>query len=165
MEQRIELAPNCSLNRMGALWFFVSICLFSLAYASFFVVHGFWPVLPYWALEMLALGLALRASMRRGKYTQTLLITDSQISIVTLSRHGVQKQEFARHWSKVTLRSPPQRLGVSKLWIESQGRACEVGSFLTEDDRLRLAQRLRNFVGGMNESPPLAIANIGDPLR
>ena len=165
MEQRIELAPNCSLKPLGAMLFFGSICLFSLAYALFFVLHGFWPVLAYWALEMLALGLALRASMRRGKYTQTLLITDSQISLVTLSRHGAQKQEFARHWTRVKLRSPPQRLGVSKLTLESQGRVCEVGSFLTEEARDRLAQRLRQLVGGMSESPPLGIANIGDPFR
>jgi uncharacterized membrane protein len=162
MEQRIELAPNCSLKPAGALLFFVSTCVFSLGFALFFVFQGFWPVLPFWALEMLVLGLALNASMRSGTYTQTVLITDSQISLVTRSRHGAQKQEFARHWAKVRLRSPPRRHGLSKLTIESRGRACEVGSFLTEEDRRRLAERLRYLVGGMNESPPLEIANIGD---
>jgi uncharacterized membrane protein len=162
MEQRIELQPNCSLKPAGALLFFVSTCVFSLGFALFFVFQGFWPVLPFWALEMLVLGLALNASMRNGTYTQTVLITDSQISLVTRSRHGAEKQEFARHWAKVRLRSPPRRHGLSKLTIESRGRACEVGSFLTEEDRRRLAERLRYLVGGMNESPPLDIANIGD---
>ena len=162
MEQRIELAPNCSLTLKGAVLFFVSTCLFSLGFALFFVFQGFWPVLPFWALEMLALGLALNASMRSAKYTQTVLITDSQISLVTRSRRGAQKQEFARHWTKVRLRSPPRRHGTSKLTIESRGRACEVGSFLTEEDRCRLAERLSYLVGGMNESPPLDVANIGD---
>ena len=157
MEQRIELAPNCSLKPAGALIFFGATCLFSLAFALVFVFRGFWPVLPFWALEMLALGLALKTSMRRGKYTQTVLITDSRISLVTLSRRGAQKQEFARHWAKVRLRSPPRRHGTSRLTIESRGRACEVGSFLTEEDRRRLAERLRYLVGGMNESPPLEI--------
>ena len=157
MEQRIELAPNCSLKPAGAVLFFGSTCLFSLGFALVFVFQGFWPVLPFWALEMLALGLALKASMRSGTYTQTVLITDSQISLVTRSRHGAQKQEFARHWAKVRLRSPPRRHGLSKLTIESRGRACEVGSFLTEEDRRRLAERLRYLIGGMNESPPLEI--------
>src|SRR6202021_1825997 len=101
MEQRIELQPNCSLKPAGALLFFVSTCLFSLGFALFFVIQGFWPVLPFWALEMLALGLALNASMRRRRYTQTLLITDSLVSLVTRSRRGDTKQEFARHWAKV----------------------------------------------------------------
>ena len=164
MEQRIELAPNCSLRPAGAMLFFVSTCFFSLCFALLFVFQGYWPVLPFWALEMLALGLALHASMRRGTYTQTVLITESQISHVTRSRRGAQKQEFARHWAKVRLRAPPRRHGTSRLTIESRGRACEVGSFLTEDDRCRLAERLRYLVGGMNESPPLEIANLGDPL-
>jgi uncharacterized membrane protein len=165
MEQRIELAPNCSLKPAAAGILFASTCLFSLCFALIFVFQGFWPVLPFWALEMLALGLALKASMRRGKYTQTVLITDSQISLVTHSRRGAQKQEFARHWAKVRLRSPPRRHGTSRLTIESRGRECEVGSFLTEEDRCRLAQRLGCLVGGMNESPPLEIANLGDPFR
>jgi uncharacterized membrane protein len=166
MEQRIELQPNCSLKPAGAMLLFVSTCLFSMGFALFFVVRGFWPVLPFAALEMLALGLALQASMRRGNYSQTVLITDSQISVVTRSRHGAQKQEFARHWAKVRLRSPPRRHGTSQLTIESRGRVYEVGSFLTEEDRCRLAERLRYLVGGMNESPPLEIdSTVGDPFR
>jgi uncharacterized membrane protein len=157
MEQRIELAPNCSLKPAGAVLFFGSICLFSLAFSLVFVFQGFWPVLPFWALEMLALGAGLYASMRRAKHTQTVLITESRISLVTRSRRGAQKQEFARHWAKVRLRSPQRRHGTSQLTIESRGQAIEVGSFLTEEDRCRLAERLRYLVGGMNESPPLEI--------
>jgi uncharacterized membrane protein len=112
-------------------------------------------VLPFWALEMGALGLALRLSLRRRFYTQTLLITDARVSLVTRSRRGEAKQEFSRHWTKVKLRSPLTRLAPSRLTIESRGRACEVGSFLTEEERCRLARRLRVLVGGMNESPPL----------
>jgi uncharacterized membrane protein len=155
MEQRIELTPNCSLTAAGAKLFYGSICLFSLVFAMLFVMQGFWPVLPFWALEMLALGLALKASMRRRHYTQTLLITDSLVSLITRSRRGDTKQEFARHWAKVRLRSPRTRLYPSRLTIESRGLACEVGSFLTEEERCLLAKRLRRLVGGMNESPPL----------
>jgi uncharacterized membrane protein len=157
MEKRIELSPNCSLTPLGAKLFFGSICVFSLAFAMIFVVMGFWPVLPFWALEMLALGAALHSSMQRRFHTQTVTITDAQISLITRSRRGEAKQEFARHWAKVKLRTPRARLYPSRLMIESRGRAFEVGSFLTEEDRRILAERLRNLVGGMNESPPLEI--------
>jgi uncharacterized membrane protein len=158
MEQRIILAPNCSLTISGARLFFGVTCLFSLSFALFFVLQGFWPILLFWALEMLALGVALHASMKRRHYTETVVITDSQISLVTRSQRGETKQEFARHWAKVKLRSPPRRLGTSRLTIESKGRACEIGSFLTEEDRCLLAERLSRLVGGMNESPPLEVA-------
>jgi uncharacterized membrane protein len=155
MEQLIELRPNCSLTPSAAKLFFACTCLFSLVFAMLFVVQGYWPVLPFWALEMLAFGLALNASMRRRRYTQTLLITDSKVSLVTRSRRGDTKQEFARHWAKVRLASPRTRLYPSRLTIESRGLACEVGSFLTEEERCLLAKRLGSLVGGMNESPPL----------
>jgi uncharacterized membrane protein len=157
MEQRIELQPNCSLTPSAAKLFFGATCLFSLAFCMIFVSMGLWPVLPFWALEMLALGFALHSNMQRRRFTQTVTITDSQISLVTRSRRGEAKQEFARHWAKVRLRTPRTRLYPSRLMIESRGRAFEVGSFLTEEERCVLAKRLRNLVGGMNESPPLEI--------
>ncbi len=166
MEQRIELAPNCSLTPATAGFFFATISGFSLTLALFFVFQGFWPVLPFWGLEMLVLGLALHATMKRRFYTQTVLVTDSAVSLVTRSRHGEAKEEFARHWAKVRLHAPRTRSFPSRLTIESRGRALEVGSFLTEDDRRRVAARLRAMVGGMNESPPLYIdSTLGDSLR
>src|ERR1700733_236635 len=156
MEQRIDLAPNCSLSPSGARLFFAATCLFSLSFTLFFVLQGFWPVLLFWALEMLLLGIALHASMQRRNYTQTVLISDSWIHLVTRSRHGEAKQEFARHWAKVRLRSPQRRLGTTRLTIESHGRAYEVGRFL--------AERLGRLVGGVNESPPL-VREIEDPFR
>jgi uncharacterized membrane protein len=159
MEQRIELAPNCSLKPAGARLFFGATCLFSLSFSLPLLIEGYWPVLPFWALEMAGLGLALYLSMRRRHCTQTVLITESAVSLVTRSQRGEAKQEFARHWAKVRLRSPPGRLGTSRLTIESSGRAYEVGSFLTEEDRCRLARRLGRLVGGINESPPLDIEN------
>jgi len=155
MELRIDLAPNCSLSRSGAKLFFISTCLFSLTFSLFFALQGLWPVLLFWGLEMALLGLALRLSMQRGRETQTVLITDSRICLVTRSRRGEAKQEFARHWAKVRLRSPRLPQHPSRLMIESSGKAFEIGSFLTEEERCRLAERLSNMVGGMNESPPL----------
>jgi len=57
METRIELAPNCSLTAAGAKLFSSLPACFSLAFSMIFAAMGFWPVLPFWALEMLALGI------------------------------------------------------------------------------------------------------------
>ena len=73
MEQRIDLAPNCSLTDRSASLFFASICAFSLPLSLFFAWQGFWPVLVFWVLEMLAVGLALKVSLRRRRYSQTVV--------------------------------------------------------------------------------------------
>jgi uncharacterized membrane protein len=147
LEQRIELHPNCSLTPATALVFYSSICALSLLVALFFVLQGFWPILPFWGLEMAVLGWALLASLKRRHYFQILLITDSLFTVLTHSPLGEQKREFSRHWAKVKLRRPRTNLYPSRLVIESHGRALEVGSFLNEDDRRDLAKRLRALVG------------------
>ena len=126
LELRIDLRPNCSLTPAAARVFFASICTFSFSVALFFTLQGFWPVLLCWALEMLALGFALYSVMQRRFYTQTVLVTESRISLVTRSPAGEAKQEFARHWAKVKLRSPRASRHPSRLMIESHGRAFEV---------------------------------------
>lgn len=166
MEQRIELAPNGSLSTAGAWACMASSVAFSLPLTLLCAWRGLWPVLTYWMLEMAALGLALRTSMGHRFHTQTLQVTDSWISLVTRTRHGDAKEVFARHWTTVRLRIPQSPLHPSRLTIESRGRALEIGKFLMEDERRRLAARLRALVGGMNESPPLDNDNtLGDSLR
>jgi uncharacterized membrane protein len=44
----------------------------------------------------------------------------------------------------------------SRLTIESHGRQCELGNFLTEEERRGLALRLQRLIGRVNESPSLA---------
>jgi uncharacterized membrane protein len=155
LEQHIVLAPNCSLTPAGALWFFASMCCVSLAFALFFVFQGLWPILPFWGLEMLVLGIALNLSMRRRDQRQIVTISDALVSITTISRKGEEKQEFSRHWAKVKLRRPRTNLYPSRLVVESHGRSFEVGSFLTEEERRSLATRLNAMVGRVNESPSL----------
>jgi uncharacterized membrane protein len=119
------------------------------------VSKGLWPILPFWGLEMVVLGVALYLSLKRRHYRQEVLVTDCEIRIITVSPAGQEKQEFSRHWAKVRLRRPRTNLYPSRLTIESHGRAFEVGSFLTEEERRSLATRLSALVGRLNESPPL----------
>lgn len=150
MQQRIDLAPNCSLTDASAGRFFGSMAAISMPLSLFFAWQGYWRVLLCWVLEMLALGLALQLSLRRARYTQTVLITEGRVQLVTRTARGEVRQEFARHWARVRLRGPHTRLGSSQLTIESHGRACVIGSFLTDQERAQLAARLRAMVGGQN---------------
>jgi uncharacterized membrane protein len=155
MELRIDLAPNCSLTDRSASLVFGSICAFSLPLSLLFAWQGYWPVLLFWVLEMLAVGLALLASLRRRRYSQTVLVTDGSVRLVSRSPGGEATQEFARHWARVRLRSPRTGHAPSRLTIESHGQAGVIGCFLTDEERAQLAVRLQRVVGGTSESPPL----------
>ena len=154
--QRIEIAPNCSLSARGALWFFGGTCLFSFTIAGLMALLGYWPILPFAGLEMVLLAWALKASLARRGQCQSITISDRDVLIE--SRTGLRSMQvvFPRHWARVTLCRSASRLSPSRLVIESHGRQCEVGEFLTEEERRGLAARLNRLIGRINESPTLA---------
>jgi uncharacterized membrane protein len=154
--QRIEISPNCSLTVQGALLFFGSLCFVSFALAGFMALQGFWPVLPFAGLEMMLLAWALKVSLDRRRRGEIITVSDDEVRVESRSGDKQVQVVFPRHWAQVKLRRPSSRLHPSRLVIESHGRGCEVGSFLTEEERRGLAIRLERLIGRVNESPALA---------
>jgi len=150
--RRIELLPNCSLTPRDARRFFALCAGTSLSIAAFFVANGFWPVLPFAGLELALLAFALWASLRRRHDVQTVEIGETHITIRSRDRRGERASQFSRHWARVTLRDP-RGWQSSRLLIESHGRACEIGAFLTEEERRALGRRLAALVGCSSERP------------
>src|ERR1700691_2219070 len=138
----IQLSPNCSLTPRGAALFFGSICLVSFSISLAMALKGLWPIFPFAGAEMLLLGWALRASLRRRHYSQTITVTDERVAVDTRWRERREQVVFPRHWAQVKLRRADTHLHPSRLTIESHGRSYEVGSFLTEEERRGLASQL-----------------------
>ena len=154
--QSIEIAPHCSLTRSAAAVFFLGTCGASLSFAGILAIQGFWPVFPFAGLEMAALGWALKVNMARRAQREIITISDDDVRVERLMGANSSQVVFPRHWAQVKLRRPASRLHPSRLTIESHGRQCEVGQFLTESERRGLAIRLGSLIGRINESPALA---------
>ena len=150
---RIEICPNCSLSVRGARLFFVAACIAPFGIAGFLALRGFWPILPFAGLEMALLAWALAVCLERRFHSQTITVTDADVSIDTRARAHREHVVFPRHWAQVKLRRSAARLHPSRLTIESHGRQCELGSFLTEEERRGLALQLQRVIGRVNESP------------
>jgi uncharacterized membrane protein len=153
--EQIVLVPHRSLSVRGARWFFVSLCIPSLGIALLMTALGYWPILPFAGLELLAVGAALSINMRRRADTQQIVITGNAVAIDSHRGGRIVHYEFSRHWAQVKLRRAKSPWHPSRLTVESHGRACELGSFLTEEDRCALAGRLRRLIGRVDESPRL----------
>jgi uncharacterized membrane protein len=154
-ECRIELVPNCSLTPRAARLFVGSLAVVTFAVALFFAARGLWPILPFAGLEIGLLAWAVRASMRRGAEREVIIVSDESVRVEHRGLAGSRQTVFPRHWARVKLRGPPRTPHPSRLVIESHGRACEVGRFLTEEERCSLASRLQQLVGKTSESPAL----------
>lgn len=149
----IEIRPNCCLTVRGARWFFASACVMPFGMGGFLALKGFWPILPFAGLEMALLAWALKVSLERRFHSQTITVTESDVSVESRGRAAATRVVFPRHWAQVKLRRPAASLHPSRLTIESHGRQCELGSFLTEEERRGLAVRLQRLIGRVNESP------------
>ena len=152
----IRLQPHVSLTTRRAWLFFGCCCLASFGVAGLMALRGWWPVLPFAGGEMLLLGWVLRLCMRRANHVELIEINEHEVRI---EQHiGAMRQTvvFPRHWAQVKLRRAASPHHPSALLIQSQGRSFEVGCFLTEEERIGLAMRLRLSVGTVNQSPPLA---------
>jgi uncharacterized membrane protein len=151
----ISIAPNCSLTLRSAAWFFAGIAFVTLAVAMFFTAQGFWPVLPFAGLELALLGWALWNSMQRRFRRQDICIAESEVAVEDFDRKFRSQLVFPRHWAQVKMRAGFSPLAASRLTIEAHGRSCEIGSFLNEQERRGLSQRLARLIGRINESPAL----------
>jgi len=109
--------------------------------------HGFWPVLPFAGLEMLVLGWALRASLRNRDVVERLVIAGDEVRFDACGARDEVHRVFPRQWAKVKLRAPHSAKHPCRLLIESHGRACAIGGFLTDAERRGLASRLTQMIG------------------
>lgn len=149
-----DLTPHCSLSPRGARIFFASVCFPTFLVAGGATFLGFWPVLPFAGAEMALLGWALYTNMQRRFEHEIIDVSENEVSI-EYSRGETKRFVFPRHWARVKIRRPKSPLHRGQLVIESHGRACEVGEFLSEEERHQLAAELRRVIGGMNHSPAL----------
>ncbi|MBV8341082.1 MAG: DUF2244 domain-containing protein [Gammaproteobacteria bacterium] len=150
---RIEIFPNCSLGVRGALLCLASAAIVPGSVAGVLALRGFWPVAPFVVLELALLAWALKVSLRRRFEREIVIVTRAQVCIESRARGAGARVVFPRHWAQVKLRRPAAQQHPSRLTVESHGRQCELGSFLTEEERRGLALRLERLIGGVNESP------------
>jgi uncharacterized membrane protein len=151
----IELIPRCSLTPRGARVFVAIVAVPTFTIGTVYALQGMWPVLLFAALEIALLAWAVRASIRAGSERETIALDEQSITIRRTGPAGEHFLVFPRHGSEVKLHAPSTALHPSRLVLESRGAACEVGRFLTEDERRSLAARLKQLVGNTNEPPAL----------
>jgi uncharacterized membrane protein len=146
---QIVISPNCSLTPRTATLFLCATGGATFLIAGFMASKGLWPILPFAGVEVGLLVWATLHSVRRGRDREIVEIDAYTVSVELLKGSHRQITVFPRHWTKVKLRAPLHGLHPNRLTLECQGRTCEVGTFLTEDERDGLAQRLKELVGNV----------------
>lgn len=146
------LAPNLAPDWRQNVRFFAVTSVVVLGIALAFTWHGFWPILPFAGLELMALGAALYLSARRSLDREVIYISDSRIC-VEKGRGRVQRRwEMQPAWTEVVLRQLPRRWEHTQLVLRTRETELELGSFLDADERKSLARELARCVGPIGSS-------------
>jgi uncharacterized membrane protein len=137
------LQRNCSVTpaQLGLCFLFLSAL--SLAVGLFFWFQGAVFVLPFAALELLALATAFVIHARHAADRERISIRGGQLVVEVEKAGRIQRSEFVREWVRI---EPQQRHGL--VAVSGGGRSVHVGRFLRADLRLLLARELRQAVRG-----------------
>jgi len=147
-ETRLVIAPNASLDRRGALIFLGLAASGVMGIALWCAWHGFWPVLPFAGLELLALAGALWVSLRRNRYREVLSFTPDLVRVEFghLGHGPGSRLELPRAWTRVSLEPGVRRSEPGRLMLVYAGQQIIIGQLLTEEEREQLAARLKQLL-------------------
>lgn len=139
--------PRCSLTPMQACRFFWGTAGVCLGTGIGFAALGYWLILPFAGLEVGLLGWALAALHARSGDYETLTIDGDALVLEWRSGAGSGRRELNRQWARVVCDcAAPGRN--CRLRVRSHGCETEVGHYLSDAARLRLAAALRSRMYG-----------------
>ncbi|MBX5460085.1 MAG: DUF2244 domain-containing protein [Steroidobacteraceae bacterium] len=152
-----ELHPHRTLSDSSARLFLASVFTVSFTGAAIAAAYGAWPALVFAALQFAGIRAALRHNMRERDDLHLIIIGEDTVTVQITERGRTTTAHLARHWTRVRLCPSPFALHPARLMVESEGRAYEIGSFLTDEGRRALSRELTLVIGRMGESPQLPL--------
>jgi uncharacterized membrane protein len=136
------LKPNRSLSTNGFRLLMIITAFLTFAIGTAFFILGAWPVLGFCGLEFILVYIAFRLNYRAGRAAERIRLTEKELEVMRVSPYGkAQKWCFEPTWLQVLMDNPP--FHHSKLRLRSHGRSLVIGSFLTPEERLEVADALR----------------------
>jgi len=149
------LHPHRSLSPSGFVILMIAVSLVCFAAGIAFALIGAWPVFGFFGLDVLLIYFAFRINYRWGRMYETVLLTEETLTIERVSPDGrINRWRFQPYWLRVTMDDPPHH--DSALTLTTHGKALVIGAFLTPEERLELAEALRDALDRLRQ-PPVSI--------
>lgn len=138
-ETQWRLKRNCALTPQQAGWFFLLLCVLSLSVGLFFWQMGATLVLPFAALELVAVAIAFLLYARHALDGECIRLGRDCVVVEREMAGRLERTEFARDRVRVS-----SQAGQGSLIEVCVGERCvTVGRFLRADLRPALAKEIR----------------------
>lgn len=142
---RLVARRNNSLSSGSRLLVLGSLAAVVLAISLGFALSGAWLILPFAGLDLLVVGLAFRYMEQHAGDYECMTMHDDQVVIERRERGSVRRFEFNRRWAQLII-SEPQGMERGRLALRSHGKEVEFGMFLTDEQPVATALRLKKHL-------------------
>ncbi len=143
---RFVIRPDRSLSWTQTKLVYASVAAVCLLVALGFTVMGYWLVLPFAGAEVLLLGVGFYLCALSGQETEVIQIKNDRIAIEKGGKSTRTVWELDRAWARIELLPAPIMWYPSRLVIRSHGKQLQLGAFLTDGERERLARELNGAI-------------------
>lgn len=136
------IRPHRSLTRQGLRVVMVLCGAVSVATSVACWRSGSWPVAGFFGLDMLALYVALKVSILRGRSFETIMISPIEVALARVSHRGERREwRFNPLWTKLT-RVEDEEFGLRTLTLVSRREHVIVARDASPDERQTVADGL-----------------------
>jgi uncharacterized membrane protein len=146
------LRPHRSLEPHGFALLMAAIAGFSFISGIAFVLHGAWPVMGFFGLDVLLIYIAFRANYRAADASERVVLSETEL-LVERHRRGqlVGRWSFQPYWLRIEVIEDPRPCVV----LRSHGYSVAIGSFLSPDERMGFAEALTASIAELRTAPHL----------
>lgn len=144
---RAELVPHRSLSPKGFTIIMVLVAILSFVGGAVFFYIGAWPVIGFIGLDVALIYWAFQLSFRDSERREIVEVGDRDVTVTRMTP-GRQDERlaFQRTWLRIELEEDSERELIGALRLKEGDRSCEVGSFLSPQDRKQFCKALEKAV-------------------
>jgi len=144
---RFTIYRKPSLSWRGNLLFFLTMACVCFTIAFAFAWQGLWLVVPFAGIEVLALGLGLYFCLERLARVETVIISDSSITVsVQQGKNTRAICALPKAWARAFVEpshSPARR---QRLCLHACRSQIEIGTFLNDAEKYQLAGAINRAI-------------------
>ena len=141
---QLRLSPHRSLPPRGFVFFIaVTAAMFLMPLLGLLGTALLWGILPFALIAVGGIWWAIGRSYRDGELTEILTLAPDRISLVRRAPSGTEKSWHANPYWVTGQLYPTGGPVPAYLTLKGDGREVELGAFLSEEERRRLAEDLR----------------------
>lgn len=152
--RRVVIRPNRSLSWRQSMVFLAAIAVPLVVVSVVLAVRGFWLILPFAGLELVLLFGCLYTVAHAQRRCEVVSIGDALVTVEKGRARGrcadgggpQERVEFARGWVRIELAAAIGHWYPHRLWIGASGRRIEIGGFLVDDEKIKLAAELKRLL-------------------